>query len=136
MKYFCDTHILLWALEDDVKLPSKARDIILDESSEIFYSFVNVWEVAIKYALQKEDFKFSPEDFVQFCGEAGYIPFDTTFDHAYALNSLNYDLTRAPEKHNDPFDRLLLAQAKVEGMKFITHDHLIPFYNEPCVLSV
>ena len=50
MRYFCDTHILLWALEDDTKLPAKAREIILDDKSEIFYSFVNVWEVAIKYA--------------------------------------------------------------------------------------
>ena len=136
MKYFCDTHILLWALEDDVKLPKKAREIFLDESSEIFYSFVNVWEIAIKYALERNDFIYSPEEFVEFCDKAGYIPFNTVFDHAYALNSLKYDIEAAPDKHNDPFDRLLIAQAKVEGMCFITHDHLIPFYHEPCVILV
>ena len=71
-----------------------------------------------------------------FCDASGYFPFDTTFEHAYALKSLYYDSKAAPEKHNDPFDRLLLAQAKVEGMKFMTHDHLILFYNEPCVVLV
>ena len=136
MRYFCDTHILLWALEDDAKLPVKAKEIILDDKSEIFYSFVNVWEVAIKYALQKDDFKYSPEEFVNFCDEAGYVSFETSFEHAYALKTLRYDIDAAPERHNDPFDRLLIAQAKVEEMKFITHDRLIPFYHEPCVVSV
>lgn len=57
------------------------------------------------------------------------------FRHAYMLETLRY-ADNATKKHRDPFDRLLLAQAKVENMFFITHDELIPYYNEPCVVSV
>ena len=53
MKYLADTHILLWALEDDPQLPARARDILMDETAEIYYSFANVWEIAIKHSLNK-----------------------------------------------------------------------------------
>ncbi|MBR3525841.1 MAG: type II toxin-antitoxin system VapC family toxin [Lachnospiraceae bacterium] len=136
MKYLADTHILLWALEDDPQLPARARDILMDETAEIYYSFANVWEIAIKHSLNKGGILFSAEQFRTLCDEAGFIPLNMRFVHAEAVERLEYDGENAPRDHRDPFDRLLLAQAKTEKMLFITHDSLIPFYHEDCVYSV
>ncbi len=136
MKYLADTHILLWALEDDPQLPDGARDILMDEEAEIFYSFANVWEVAIKHSTNKNGVPFSAEQFRSLCDEAGFIPLNMRFVHAEVVEQLEYDGENAPRDHRDPFDRLLLAQAKTEKMQFITHDSLIPFYHEDCVLYV
>lgn len=136
MNYLVDTHILLWALTNDVRLPASAKEILLDKENMIFYSFANVWEIAIKHALKKPDMTISPEEFDRLCFEAGYFQLELDFRHAYAVSRLNYDGDAAPRSHRDPFDRLLLAQAKVEQMKFLTHDELLPYYHEPCVVSV
>lgn len=136
MKYLADTHILLWALEDDPQLPDSVKGILLDETAEIYYSFANVWEVAIKHSMNKGGVLFSAEQFCKLCNIAGFLPLNLRFDHATAVEQLVYDNLNAPRDHRDPFDRLLLAQAKTEKMKFITHDMLIPFYHEDCVLSV
>lgn len=136
MKYLADTHILLWAIADDERLPAIARDLFLDEQSEIYYSFANIWEVAIKHSLNKGGVPFSAEQFNNLCAMSGYSQLMTKSSHAITVESLRYDIERAPREHRDPFDRLLLAQAKSEGMGFITHDELIPFYNESCVVKV
>lgn len=117
------------------KLSEKARQIILDKNNVIHYSFANVWEVAIKHALYKQEITFSAKYFEKLCRLAGYVPIETVFRHAYMVESLKY-AENAPRKHKDPFDRLLLAQAKSEKMRFITHDELISYYNEPCTILV
>lgn len=132
MNYLADTHILLWALKDDPKLPEKAREIILNQRNRIYYSFANVWEVAIKHALHKPDMSFSSQQFEQLCRLAGYLFMETRVRHAFMVESLKY-AANAPREHRDPFDRLLLAQAKSENMFLLTHDELIPYYNEPCI---
>ena len=136
MNYLADTHILLWAITNHSKLPKKARTIIEDEENNIFYSFANIWEIAIKHALRKPDMPISSKEFNDYCLESGYIPLITEPQHAYATESLQYDAESAPSIHRDPFDRLLLAQAKAEGMKLLTHDRLIPFYHEDCIVLV
>lgn len=87
----------------DPKLPKKARDIILDEENEIFYSTASVWEIMIKHMLHPDKIRISG---------------------------------RLLEKDNDPFDRIMVAQAKVEQMMFLTHDSLIPYYEESFIISV
>ena len=139
MKYLADTHILLWAMENDLEhsaLPEKARNILLDADSEIYYSFVNVWEVALKRARHPDKIPYTAEQFEALCRASGFLPLNTTFQHAFTMESLRYDRDSAPQDHNDPFDRLLLAQAKSEKMLFMTHDRLIPFYHESCIVSV
>ena len=139
MKYLADTHILLWAMENDLeqsRLPEQARTILLDADSEIFYSFVNVWEVALKRSRHPDKIPYTAQQFELLCRESGFLPLGTDFKHAIVMESLHYDRESAPQDHNDPFDRLLLAQAKAENMKFMTHDHLLPYYNENCVVSV
>lgn len=135
MNYLADTHILIWALKDDPKLSQKARGILLKQENVIFYSFANVWEIAIKHALYKTSVTFSANDFEKLCRQAGFLLLETSCQHACMVETLKY-ADNAPRKHRDPFDRLLLAQAKSENMLFLTHDELLPYYNEPCIVSV
>lgn len=136
MNYLADTHILIWTLTGSTNLPSNAKSIILDGNNSIFFSFANVWEISIKHAIHKEDVPFSSEIFEKYCLEAGFIPLATRFEHAHMVSTLNYDIITAPRDHRDPFDRLLLAQAKAENYMFLTHDLLIPFYHEKCIVKV
>lgn len=136
MKYLADTHILLWALEDDPKMPERAREILMNETAEIYFSFANVWEIAIKHKRHPENVRFSAAQFEELCKISGFLPLHTKNSHAAAVEKLRYDRTNAPADHHDPFDQLLLAQAKTEKMLFITHDHLIPFYHEDCIVMV
>lgn len=135
MNYLADTHILIWAITDNPRLSTKAREIILDKNNVIYYSFANVWEIAIKHSLHKSNITFSAQDFEKLCKLAGYLLLETDCKHAFMVETLKYADT-APREHRDPFDRLLLAQAKTENMFFLTHDELIPYYNEPCIVSV
>lgn len=135
MNYLADTHILIWAIKDDPKLSAKAREILLDKNNRIYYSFANVWEVAIKHAIHKSDMNFSAQRFEELCRLGGYLPLNADFKHIYMLETLKC-AEDTPGRHRDPFDRLLLAQAKSENMLFITHDKWIPYYQEACVVSV
>ena len=131
MKLLLDTHILLWALTDDRRLPQSARSMILDPKNIIYYSVASLWEVSIKHSIHPETIPFSGKELDDYCRAAGYRELSVTAPHVFALETLARAET-AP-KHNDPFDRIMLAQAKAENMRFVTHDHLIPHYNEPCV---
>ncbi len=134
MRLLLDTHIVIWALANDPKLPKKARSLILDDENDIYVSVVSVWEVVVKHALHREDFPYSGMDFLNACKRAGYCLLVLNDADVLAVESLKRDVN-APS-HKDPYDRLLLGQAKAEGLKLVTHDTLIPDYNEPCVLSV
>lgn len=135
MNYLADTHILIWAITDNPKLSVKARKILLEKDNTIYYSFVNIWEIAIKHSLHKSNITFSSQQFEELCTFAGYSLLETNCKHAIMVETLKY-ADNAPKKHRDPFDRLLLAQAKTENMFFLTHDELVPYYNEPCIISV
>ena len=135
MNYLADTHILIWAITDSPKLSQNAREILLSENNNIYYSFANVWEIAIKHSLHKSNITFSSQRFEEMCKLAGYSFLETKCNHAIMVETLKH-ADNAPREHRDPFDRLLLAQAKAENMFFLTHDELIPFYNESCIVSV
>ena len=134
MKVLLDTHIILWALIDSEKLPLKARELITDNSNEIYFSLASAWEVAIKHLNHPDRIPVSETEFLNYCKQAGYSQLIVSEKHILNLKTLHRP-ENAP-KHNDPFDRILVAQAKSENMIFITHDSLIPYYNESCILSV
>ena len=117
-------------------MPIGAREILMDENALIYFSFANVWEVAIKHAKHMEEIPYSASQFERLCRVSGFLPLKTVTFHAVMVESLVYDRESAPRDHRDPFDRLLLAQAKAEHMFLITHDHLLPYYHESCVISV
>jgi PIN domain nuclease of toxin-antitoxin system len=132
MNIILDTHILLWTLTGSSKLSQKARNIISDGDNIVYYSIASVWEVEIKHSIGK--ISISGEQLADYCKQAGFKPLEIKESHIFRLNTLKRDKT-AP-KHNDPFDRMILAQAKTENFKFVTHDTLIAQYQEPCVISV
>ena len=134
MNLLLDTHILIWALNEDPRLPKKAKEIILDVNNTIYYSSVSIWEIAIKHANHPESVQFSGKELSRFCQEAGFLPVEMRDKHVFALETLKRPEGAPP--HHDPFDRMLIAQAKAENMSFVTHDTLLPFYEEKCILSV
>ncbi len=134
MNLLLDTHIAIWALNDDPALSDKARALILDPDNAVYYSTVSAWEVLLKHARRPDSIPFDEKDFSEACREAGYIPLTLADKHILAVRTLCR--AQDAEPHNDPFDRLLLAQAKVENLSFLTHDRLIPGYGESCVISV
>lgn len=126
-----DTHIILWAMSKDAKLNTKMRDIILNPNNRLFYSIASMWEVQIKYALKK--MPISGIEFMHYCEQSGYHKLPIDDSHICELAGLVRDESAPP--HNDPFDRIMLSQAKAEGFTFLTHDPFFRGYNEPCVIE-
>ena len=135
MKILLDTHIVLWFNTEDKRLSQKAWDILLDPKNEIYYSVINIWETEIKYLNKKESFPVSGKQLKEFSEKAGLQNLDLKPQHTLMLSTLHYSES-APKPHKDPFDRMLICQAKSEEMLLMTHDALLPYYNEPCVLWV
>ena len=132
MKYLIDTHVLLWAIMESYKLPEKILKLLENDSNTIFVSPISYWEIAIKHQNKKLNL-----------GKINvlHIPHIAEQFNFSILNPEPYDyinLGQIPQKenHHDPFDRMLIAQAKAENMSFLTHDSLIPCYNEKCIISV
>lgn len=134
MKLLLDTHIAIWAIENNPRLPKKALLLIDDRGNDIYYSTASAWEVAIKHAIRPNSMLMSGDEFMSYCEASGFWEFPISGGHVRALESLSRP-DGAP-KHNDPFDRIMLAQAKQGGMLFLTHDHLMGDYGEECVLLV
>lgn len=134
MKILIDTHIAIWAVLNDPKLPGRAKDIILDEGNEIFYSTASVWEITIKHMLRPDRLRISGSLLEKGCEDNGYIVLPVFNKHVSALETLKRP-GNAP-RHNDPFDRIMIAQAKAENLMFLTHDSLIPYYGEPFIIAV
>ena len=128
MKILLDTHIAIWAVLDSEELSDEARAMILDEDNEIYYSAASVWEITIKDMAHLETFLYSGKYLAEGCEANGFMSLPIFDKHSAELETLVRPKDASP--HKDPFDRTLLAQAKSEGMKFMTHDGLIPYYNE------
>ena len=134
MNIILDTHIALWAIADHAKLPKKAREYLLDKGNNIYYSAVSTMEISIKRKGKSNNIEFTPEEFVQYCEDAGYIQLPLLSSHIIAEETLKWG--GDGDEHRDAFDRLLLAQAKVEKYSLITHDHLIPMFDEKGIIKV
>lgn len=134
MRMLIDTHIAVWAVLNDPKLPQKAKDMLLNEDNEIFYSTASVWEITIKHMLHPDKLRMSGSLLEKGCEDNGYIVLPVLNQHVSALETLKRP-ENAP-KHNDPFDRILVAQAKAENLMFLTHYSLIPYYGEPFIIPV
>lgn len=118
MRLLLDTHVFLWWCADDPRLGEAERAAIRDGANDVFLSTASVWEMAIKQALGRLQVPEPPSAAVARLG-IGRLPID--FEHAEATVGL-------PPLHRDPFDRLLVAQARVEGLTLITTDPLVRSY--------
>lgn len=134
MKVLMDSHIVIWAISDDARFSREAREIITDRKNDVYYSAASVWEIAIKHIVHPDKVIVNAERMVEWCEETGFKQLPVVGRHTFLLKTLQRDQNAPP--HSDPFDRILLAQAKAENMKFLTHDSLIPYYNEECIISV
>lgn len=134
MKLLLDTHIILWALDDNPKLSSQARNLIMDAENDIYYSSASIWEATIKYMAKPDKIHISGSKLSDLCKEMGYRMLPIADNHIKMLETLVYH--NQGQAHNDPFDRIMIAQAKSDGLKFVTHDSKISFYEENCVIAV
>lgn len=124
MKFLPDTHLLLWAAGEPGKMSKAAREIIDDPSNDLYFSAVSIWEIAIKRALGRASFQTDPQRMQRLLLANGYIELALTSDHALVVLSL-------PPIHQDPFDRILVAQAVSEGITLLTADSDIAQYPGP-----
>jgi len=104
------------------------------EHKKRYYSSVSAWEIAVKHAKYPNEVEFTGKELSQFCQEAGFLPVEMKEKHVFALETITRAEGAPP--HHDPFDRMLIAQAKAEKMAFLTHDSMLPYYEEKCVILV
>jgi PIN domain nuclease of toxin-antitoxin system len=112
VKLLLDTHALIWILSDDPRLTAEAREAISDPETFVAVSPASAWEIEIKRALGKLD---APNDLLQQVADARFVPLSITLEHAITAGAL-------PPHHRDPFDRMLIAQALLEGLTIATRD--------------
>jgi PIN domain nuclease of toxin-antitoxin system len=124
MKLLLDTHLLLWAAGEPNRLPSRARRLINDPANELVFSAASLWEIAIKCGLGRHDFRVHPRLLRRGLLDNNYSELPVTSEHTVILDSL-------PSIHKDPFDRMLVAQATVEGMLLLTVDPVVARYGGP-----
>ena len=119
MKLLIDTHLLLWAAAD--MLPEEAIPYFIDENNELFFSSASIWEIVIKKGLNRPDFQVDPAELYHGLLDNGYTELTVTSHHALLVADL-------PPVHKDPFDRILIAQAKAEGISLISSDKIFSQY--------
>ena len=108
MRLLLDTHLLLWAVARSERLPREARQLLEDDDNEVYYSAASIWEIVIKSALGRTDFRIDLTQLLATLPEMGLIKLPITAVHAAGV-------TRLPPIHRDPFDRLLIAQSRLRS---------------------
>lgn len=121
MRLLLDTQILLWALVEPEQLPPAAGDALEEPENTVFFSAVNIWEIAIKRALDRPDFRAEPELVRAAALGTGFRELPVTSLHALGVR-------RLPHLHRDPFDRLLVAQAQTEPLILMSDDPQVARY--------
>lgn len=118
-----DTHLVLWAALHPERLPAKASKLLLDRSAEVSYSVATLWEVAIKSALGRPDFNVDAQALRGWLLAEDFAELDIRATHVLHAGAL-------PPHHRDPFDRMLVAQAALEGLTLLTIDKTLARYGK------
>ncbi|MDP1613387.1 MAG: type II toxin-antitoxin system VapC family toxin [Sulfuritalea sp.] len=121
MNLLLDTHLLLWAASAPDRLSNTARDLLLDPANQLTFSAASLWEVSIKRALGRSDFNVDPRRLWRMLLVSGYRELPVTSEHCVAVIDL-------PPLHKDPFDRILVAQARAEDLQLLTVDSAVANY--------
>lgn len=127
MSALLDTHLLLWLALEPERLDAFTRTLVTDGTTKVYFSPVSVLEVTIKAARKRPDFEVVPSVFRRALDEGAYIELELNSRHAIEVGHL-------PDIHRDPFDRLLIAQARVEGLPLLTVDRVLARYGDPVVI--
>ncbi len=120
-RFLVDTQLLIWLADRSEQLPAAVASIFQEEKDELIFSLASIWETSIKFGLGRPDFTIHPRQLCDGLLDFGFIELGITNSHVIAVAAL-------PSIHRDPFDRLLLAQAKVEGLTLITSDKKLAQY--------
>jgi PIN domain nuclease of toxin-antitoxin system len=128
VKLLLDTHLLIWAADGIERVPSGARTLMADLENELLFSVASLWEVAIKRGLNRPDFQVDARLLRRGLLDNGYSELPILSEHVVAIDAL-------PSIHRDPFDRLLIAQAMVEGITLLTDDATLAQYQGPIRLA-
>ncbi|MFM9967211.1 MAG: type II toxin-antitoxin system VapC family toxin [Burkholderiales bacterium] len=123
MNFLLDTHLLLWAASEPKRLSVKARALLLAPDNQLIFSSASLWEISIKRTLGRADFSVDPRRLWRMLLVNGYRELPVSSEHTIAVNDL-------PPLHKDPFDRILVAQARVEGFVLLTGDKVVAKYGE------
>lgn len=123
MRLLVDTHLLLWAAAKSRRLPKEARRLLEDPANEVLFSAASIWEIAIKAALRKSDFRVDLALLRPALSAMDFAELPVTGAHAERLASL-------PQLHKDPFDRMLVAQSLSEPLVLLTNDSALAAYGE------
>lgn len=123
MVVLLDTHILLWALGSPQRLPDDMVAQLESPETTVYFSAASIWEIAIKTALGKIDFHYSPEDIAQAARDSSFVEIPISAAHSAKVAHL-------PLHHRDPFDRLLIAQALLLPAQLITTNAALAPYSE------
>ena len=126
MRLLVDTHLLLWAAAKSRRLPKEARLLLEEPANEVFFSAASLWEIVIKAALRKPDFKVDVTLLRPALAEMGFAELPVSGTHAERLASL-------PPIHKDPFDRMLVAQSQLEGLVCVSRDRIFERYGAACL---
>lgn len=120
MRILLDTHVYLWCITNDRKLSSQAKALV-QEATEVYVSSASLWEAAIKIKLGK--LKANINELISAVSESGFVALPISLRHTALV-------ARLPDFHRDPFDRILICQAMIEPLKFITSDLMLEKYSE------
>ena len=123
MRFLLDTHVLMWAVNDQARLDATTRSLLISGENDILFSAASIWEIAIKARLRRADFEARPEEVLQAARTIGFVELPIKAD----LTVLVADL---PLHHRDPFDRLLIVQAMTDLMRLLTADPVLVQYSE------
>jgi PIN domain nuclease of toxin-antitoxin system len=121
MKLLLDTHLLIWAAKGVEHVPKGARTLMDDSENELFFSVASIWEIAIKSGLNRSDFQVDARLLRRGLIDNGYVELPILSEHVVEIDAL-------PLIHKDPFDRLLIAQARIEGISLLTSDATVGKY--------
>ena len=124
MKLLLDTHIILWAAGSPERLSEETQQLLSNVENELFFSAANLWEIVIKQGLGRADFQVDASVLRRGLLDNGYTEIPIRSEHTIAVGGL-------PDIHKDPFDRILVAQAIVEGITLLTADAFVAQYQGP-----
>ena len=130
MRLLADTHIAIWALDETERLSSRASELLSDDHNTVFVSLASLWEISIKRANRRGTptaMPYSAEDAAVLFQKAGFRLLPIELRHFALVETM-------PQRHRDPFDRLLAAQAMTDGLHLITHDRILAAYSDNFVL--
>lgn len=123
MKLLVDTHLLIWAADNTECLPPQAHALMANPENELLFSVASLWEIVIKSGLNRIDFRVDARLLRRGLIDNGYGELPILSEHVVAIDAL-------PPIHKDPFDRILIAQAMVEGIALLTNDVVMAQYRD------